>query len=375
MEVPLPNAWEYTETTKLAAVFWQLDDGAQELEGQWGTELEGEWENPAQQRTNLGFSKYSGRFKLQCDLRPSGRHSDPLWPQEEVWTLTEEGKSANRTTPPPSCPEPGQPWAGEATPAPLVLVGLSFCPWKVERSGLQQWWTHQLILLWHCSLPCPIPHSPNMFLGIISQKNIQPSNPSLKIYFLESKPKGDLDEHLRSVRLEFRNSRRWCTSRLGRWQYSDTYENISFPDDGLPVSAPYRNGHQRRALQLCPWRPGVAWGCGCGGGQFPSLFTRFCGRWAACPTDICGATGQSDCPLCFHLGSGGQDVKGKELPLSWGRGPPRPHPVNCWLTVRCQTNDDADVSCTPQHASDTNSGELGSNMTGLENDPGQPLTF
>ena len=84
MEVPLPNAWEYTETTKLAAVFWQLDVGAQELEGQWGTELEGEWENPAQQRTNLGFSKYSGRFKLQCDLRPSGRHSDPLWPQEEV---------------------------------------------------------------------------------------------------------------------------------------------------------------------------------------------------------------------------------------------------------------------------------------------------
>ena len=36
MEVPLPNAWEYPETTKLAAVFWQLDDGAQELEGQGG---------------------------------------------------------------------------------------------------------------------------------------------------------------------------------------------------------------------------------------------------------------------------------------------------------------------------------------------------
>lgn len=36
MEVPLPNAWEYTETTKLAAVFWQLDDGAQELEGRGG---------------------------------------------------------------------------------------------------------------------------------------------------------------------------------------------------------------------------------------------------------------------------------------------------------------------------------------------------
>ena len=112
--------------------------------------------------------------------------------------------------------------------------------------------------------PCPFPHSPNMFLGIISQTNLQPSNPSLKIYFWESKPKGDPDKHLPSVRLEFRNSQRWCTGRLGRWHYSDTYEDINFPDDGLPVSAPYRNGQQRRALQLCPWRPGVAWGCGCG---------------------------------------------------------------------------------------------------------------
>ena len=175
MEVPLPNAWEYPETTKLAAVFWQLDDGAQELEGQGGTELEGEWENPAQQRrTNLGFSKYSGRFKLQCDLRPSGRHSDPLWPQEEVWTLTEEGKNAKRTTPPHSCPEPGQPWAGEATPAPLALVGLSFCPWKVECGGLQQWWAHQLVLLWHCSLPAPSLTLPICFLGSSPKQTSSP---------------------------------------------------------------------------------------------------------------------------------------------------------------------------------------------------------
>ena len=110
-------------------------------------------------------------------------------------------------------------------------------------------------------------------------------------------------------------------------------------------------------------------------GQFLRLLTRFCGRWAFCPTDVCGATGQSDCPLCFHSGSGGQDVKGKELPLCRGRGPPQPHPVNCWLTMRCQMDDDADVSCTPQHTSDTNSGELSSNVTGLENDPGQPPTF
>ena len=53
-----------------------------------------------------------------------------------------------------------------------------------------------LVLLWHCSFPCPFPHSPNMFLEIISQTNLQPSNPSIKSYFWESKPKGDPGKHL-----------------------------------------------------------------------------------------------------------------------------------------------------------------------------------
>ncbi|CAI9168138.1 unnamed protein product [Rangifer tarandus platyrhynchus] len=103
------------------------------------------------------------------------------------------------------------------------------------RGGLRRRWTRcavgsggdGLVLLWHCSFP----HSLNMFLGIISQTNLQPSNPSLKIYLWESKPKGDPGKHLRSVRLEFRNS--WCTSRLGHWHCSDTHEDVHFPDDGL----------------------------------------------------------------------------------------------------------------------------------------------
>ena len=61
-------------------------------------------------------------------------------------------------------------------------------------------------------------------------------------------------------------------------------------------------------------------------------------------------------------------------PASWQRSSPAP-PSERWLTMRkCQLDDAADVSCTPQHTSDTNS-ELSSNMTGLENDPTQPPTF
>lgn len=57
MEVPLPNAWEYPETTKLAAVFWQLDNGAQELEGQGGGQS---WKvngriQPSREGQTLGF--------------------------------------------------------------------------------------------------------------------------------------------------------------------------------------------------------------------------------------------------------------------------------------------------------------------------------
>lgn len=36
MEVPLPSAWAYTETTQLAAVFWQLEAGTQGPEGRRG---------------------------------------------------------------------------------------------------------------------------------------------------------------------------------------------------------------------------------------------------------------------------------------------------------------------------------------------------
>ena len=36
MQVPLPSVGVYTETTQLAAVFWQLEAGTQGPEGRWG---------------------------------------------------------------------------------------------------------------------------------------------------------------------------------------------------------------------------------------------------------------------------------------------------------------------------------------------------
>lgn len=135
------------------------------------------WEaNPAQQRrTNLGFSKHSERFKLQWYLRLSGRHSGlSLASGRSLGTYRTGWKCQQNQTPPhsptTSCPEQGQQWASEAIPAPFILVG-----WPTPSPADGACWPpavtcssiHPLV----ASLPLlsPLPHSPNVFLRIISK--------------------------------------------------------------------------------------------------------------------------------------------------------------------------------------------------------------